>query len=120
MNLNLRKLSGSMLCFMLALTLYGFATTTLASTDDDLLSAAKSGNVKEVGRLLNEGADVNIMDKGGNTSLHAAALDGYKDVDELLAAKEAEIDAKRKGDATYTVSQGCKDVARLLIAKGTI
>ena len=54
----LQKLSGSMLSFTLALTLYCFSTSTQADTNNDLLAAAESGNVIEVGRLLADGADV--------------------------------------------------------------
>ncbi|MBA8758695.1 hypothetical protein HCR18_06845 [Wolbachia pipientis] len=46
---------------------------TLLQNTDELLEAAKSGNVDAVTRLINGGASVNATDQDGKTPLHWAA-----------------------------------------------
>jgi len=121
MNLEFSKLSGLMLCFTLMLLFGALATNTLTSTNDDLLSAAESGDVKKVGRQLVHGADVNAKSNDGATPLHFAALSGHKNVAELLISKGADIDAREKHGGTplyFAAVMGHMDVAELLIANG--
>jgi formylglycine-generating enzyme required for sulfatase activity len=121
MNLEFSKLSGLMLCFILTLLFGALATNTLTSTNDDLLSAAESGNVKEVGRQLAYGADVNAKSNDGATPLHFAAISGHKDIAELLISKGADVDAREKHGGTplyFAAVMGHMDVAELLIANG--
>jgi ankyrin repeat protein len=81
----LYKLTGVTLCFALALTPCGCATSPSGTNNDnDLVLAAKSGKVKEVSRLLAKGADVNAKDKDGHTPLNDAIRNGYDDVAEVL------------------------------------
>ena len=110
-----------MFCFILTLAVCVFATNTLTSTNDGLLSAAESGNAKEAGRQLVYGADVNAKNHDGATPLHFAAISGHKDVAELLIARGADVDAREKHGGTplyFAAVMGHKDVAELLIAKG--
>ncbi|MDD5384921.1 MAG: SUMF1/EgtB/PvdO family nonheme iron enzyme [Gallionella sp.] len=121
MNLEFSKLSGLMSCFILMLTFCIFASNKLTSTNDDLLSAAESGNVKEVSRQLVYGAYVNAKNNDDATPLHFVALSGHKDVAELLISKGADVNAKEKYGGTplyFAAVMGRKDVAELLIAKG--
>src|SRR3989338_6985393 len=113
MNLEFSKLSGLMLCFTLMLLFGTLATNTLTSTNDDLLSAAESGDVKEVGRQLIHGADVNAKSNDGATPLYFAAVTGNMDVAELLISNGAKV------DTLYIAALlGQKDIAELLIAQG--
>ncbi len=121
MNLEFSKLSGLMFCFILTLAVCVFATNTLTSTNNGLLSAAESGDVKEVSQRLVYGANVNAKNHDGATPLHFAILSGHKDVAELLIAKGADINAREKHGGTplyFAAVMGYKDVAELLIAKG--
>ena len=59
-----------------------------------LHEAAGKGDLAEVERLLDEGADVNIKDEGGATPLHAAAFGGHRDVIRLLMARGADVNAQ--------------------------
>lgn len=121
MNLEFSKLSGLMFCFILTLIICVFATNTLTSTNENLLSAAESGDVKDVSQSLVYGAYVNAKNHDGATPLHFATLSGRKDVAELLIARGADINAREKHGGTplyFAAVMGYKDVAELLIAKG--
>jgi len=50
----------------------------------DLLDAVKEGDVARVRLLLRRGANVNAMDKYGNTPLHSAAVLGHAEIARLL------------------------------------
>jgi len=115
------KLYGLMLCFALLLTFCVFATNMLASTNDELLSAAESGNAEEVNRQLAFGADINAKNNDDLTPLHFAVLSGHKDVAELLILHGADVKARDKhGDTPlyFAATMGHLDIARMLIAYG--
>ncbi len=121
MNLNILKIYGLLLCFTQTLTLSVFAASTLTSTNDELFSAAESGNVKEASRQIIYGANVNAKNKDGATPLHFATLSGHRDVAELLISKGADVKAREKHGGTplyFAAIMGHKDIAELLIAKG--
>ena len=121
MNLEFSKLSGLMFCFILTLTVCVFATNTLTSTNNGLLSAAESGDVTDVSQSLVYGAYVNAKNHDGATPLHFATLSGHKDVAELLISRGADINAMEKHGGTplyFAAVMGYKDIAELLIAKG--
>lgn len=65
-----------------------------------LQRACKKGDVDEVVRYLNMGADANESDFGGFTCLHEAALAGHTDVVEVLIEHGADVNrqAKEAGD----------------------
>ena len=70
-------------------------STTFSSTQ--IGEATFDGNIKAVKQHIADGADVNAMDDDGWTPLHYAALDGYKDIADLLIAKGADVNAKAEG-----------------------
>ncbi len=55
--------------------------------------AAKEGNLTEVKRLIEEGADLNVIDEYGSTPLHFTADLGHKDLVGLLFSKGANVNA---------------------------
>lgn len=57
---------------------------------EELLEAARAGDVAAVERLLDAGADVNTADKYGSTALAAAAVNGRLEVVELLLERGAD------------------------------
>ncbi len=59
-----------------------------------LIDAAIEGNLAEVERLIDAGADVNFQDELGKTALMCAALKGHTDICKLLLEHKAEVDMK--------------------------
>jgi len=83
--------------------------------------AVEKGDLEEVKRLLEKGADVNAKDKDGWTPFSRAANDGHKEVAELLIAKGADMNTKDNWGETplyQAVENGHKEVVELSIAKG--
>src|SRR5208283_1893942 len=75
----------------------------LAGANDknrELMQAAEKGQLEEVTRLLNEGADVNAKDQQGKTALILAASKGQLPVTKLLLDKGADVNAKDDNKAT--------------------
>ena len=91
---------------------------TQAGLNDELLSAAKSGDVTEVSRLLAEGADINARGKDDETPLHAAVEEEREEIAELLISKGADVNAMADDGSTPLHWVKSKDVAKLLIANG--
>ena len=121
MNHGSLKWSGLVGCLVLLLILFQFVAGMLARTDDALLSAAESGNMDEVARHLNYGADINVRNPQGITPLHFAALSGHRDVVEFLVSNGADVKARTRRGSTplyFAVVMEHKAVADLLIEYG--
>lgn len=61
------------------------------SADDDLLDAARAGDVAAVASFISEGADVNGARGDGLTALHVAAQAGHEGVVEMLIQSGADV-----------------------------
>jgi len=61
-----------------------WTAAAIAGVNEDLLEAAKRGDVPAVQRFIADGADVNTKDDNGLTALIAASFNGHKEVRELL------------------------------------
>lgn len=66
--------------------LVSHARAAQAAPAGGLFKAAADGNVEEVQRLIDAGADVRSADESGRTALHFAALNGHTAVVEALIA----------------------------------
>lgn len=91
-----------------------------------LYRAVRSGNIKEVKKLLRDGADPDIADDHGLTPLHQAAYWGETEITELLIKAGANVNAENNGKGwtplhSAAVSGGMlsrKDIIELLIDAG--
>jgi uncharacterized protein len=95
----------------------GFA----ADQSEELIAAAKKGDLEHVRKLLDEGDDVNAENDNGETALLYAALKGNLEMVKLLIEREADVEARDKDGFTVLMaaaSGGHLDVAGLLIEKG--
>jgi outer membrane protein assembly factor BamB len=90
---------------------------------DDLFSAVRAGDLVQVQRLLDAGADVNTADRYGATVLAAASVNGRLDVVRLLLERGADPNvaetfygARPLDMALFFAEQ--RDVAMLLLSYG--
>ncbi|XP_069117888.1 transient receptor potential cation channel subfamily A member 1-like [Argopecten irradians] len=87
-----------------------------------LVIASALGNNKIVKELIDHGADVNTIIRGGEMPLHHAAKEGYVDVVETLLKANAILTATdERGDRALILAaqNGHADVVRVLLDKGS-
>ena len=107
-----------------SLLLIAFLTLTARSADvsDDLLVAAKKGDVDAVKMLLAGGADVNAKTDYGVTALAFAADKGHVEVVKMLIQHKADVNAKdtfyKASPLDWAVMKNHAEVARALVAAG--
>ena len=98
-----------------------WATVAIAGVNEDLLEAAKRGDVPAVQRFIADGADVNTKDDNGLTALIAASFNGHKEVVQTLLDQGADVNAKMNDGATasmFAIKNGHKEVRELLVRAG--
>ncbi|KAK6243547.1 hypothetical protein QUC31_009956 [Theobroma cacao] len=88
---------------------------------DSLCLAARKGEVRNIQRLIENGAVINGRDQHGWTALHRASFKGRIDAVKMLIDKGIDVDSK--DDDGYTalhcaVESGHTDVVELLVKKG--
>ena len=87
----------------------------------DLILAAYYGDLSEVKRLLDTGAEVNAKTKDGQTALIYASIKGDPKVVEMLLAKGAEVNTKDNNGKTALIlatRMNHPEVRELLIRAG--
>lgn len=122
-NMTINRVIIAIRVFCLALTfiLCGCATKIEAIASDDLVFAAKMGDVVEINRQLDNGVDVNSQNKNGITPLIATAFYGNLDAAKILLARGAVVNAYGASDYPALVAaimQDQKCMAELLINNG--
>lgn len=85
----------------------------------DLIQAAYKGDVVEVKRLINQGADVNAKSKYDRTALMDAAQEGHVEVMHTLLQQGADVNAKNNyGWTALYYAAGNTEVVRVLLTVG--
>jgi len=105
---------------ILCLLLVALALSACAS-GPPIVTAARSGQLAEVDRLIGEGSDVDARGSGGNTALYHAAVAGRADVVQALIEAGADVDVENDFGSTplHVASRyGHVDVIRALAAAG--
>ena len=90
-----------------------------ATVESTIHLAARTGDLAKVKRFIEEGTDVNVKDKVGQTPLFSAVLADNNDVVKFLIAKGADVNAKNGIGATplnFVMMSSGK--VELLISKG--
>ena len=99
-----------------------YARTESGGPPLTLNEAASIGDIELVGSLIDKGDAIDVSNDGNKTALQCAAMNGQKDVVELLLAKGARIDAQEsyagRTALHYAAEKGHKGIVELLINKG--
>jgi hypothetical protein len=90
--------------------------------NDDLLSAARKGDLASVKELCGKGAAIEAKTPYGQTPLYLAAMNGHEDVVQFLIAKGANTDLKdtfyKASVLGFVLERKHYGIAKMLIAKG--
>src|SRR2546430_5926616 len=93
-----------------------------AATDDDLLQAARTGDLTTVKALVEKGAAIETKTPYGQTPLYLAAMSGHTDVVAFLLDKGASTDVRdtfyKAPMLSFVLQRKHHGVAKMLIAKG--
>ena len=102
--------------------LLGLVNVAHATTSDELIKAAKTGDITTALSLLGQGADANTKDKDGYTVLILAAMNGHVNVVQALLERGANVHARENKygvNALMLASyNGYADIVEKLIAAG--
>ncbi|HEY8187180.1 MAG TPA: M56 family metallopeptidase [Pyrinomonadaceae bacterium] len=97
------------------------ATTDSSRLNRALLEAAEEGDISEITKLLEAGADVNAAIDGDGSPLIVAAREGHIAAVQLLLDKGANPDRGVPGDGSAIIMaarEGHEDVVKLLLDRG--
>jgi len=100
----------------------------MTQADQQLLQAASEGNLSEVIKSLEKGANVNAREQFGDTALNQAARYGHIEVVKRLLEAGADIENKGGADLTPLMnaalprqpSAGHFEIVQLLLARGAL
>ena len=88
--------------------------------NQELIKAAKIGDIKRTINLIKHGAKINATNKYGETALHWAVENGHTEIVEALVKAGAKVDAKY-GEVTalhMAVCNGRADIVNALVIAG--
>ncbi len=110
------------LTFLIPLFAILFAVSHISFTDECLLcDPAFNGDIAEVKRLLDGGANLDAGNDHGNTALMVAVGKGYAEIVKMLISAGANVDAANDGDATalhVAANKGNAEFAKILLSAG--
>src|SRR5580698_905776 len=105
-------------CLVLAIA----ATLFAWDLNDDLLNAAREGNLDTVKSLIEKGAAIEAKTPYGQTPLYLAAMSGHQTVVQFLLDKGARTDVTdtfyKASMLDFVMQRKHYAVAKLIIAKG--
>ena len=88
---------------------------------NQLIEAARDGDLSKIKHLISQGVDVKSSATNGDTALHWAAIHGHAAVVELLVSKGADVKAVNKNGYTAlhcAAIYGHAAIAELLVGNG--
>ena len=89
------------------------------ASDISIHDAVEKGNIEAVKQHIAAGTDVNAMGgMSGGTPLTFAAIEGHKEIVELLIAKGADVNAKRGAPLNAAIITKHTEIAELLRKHG--
>jgi hypothetical protein len=106
----------------LACLIFATAVVLLANDADDLLAAARKGDLAAVKTLIEKGAPLEAKTPYGQTPLYLAAMSGHEDVVRFLLDKGANTDVHdtfyKAGLLDFVLQRQHYSVAKIIIARG--
>jgi outer membrane protein assembly factor BamB len=103
-------------------TLLYASTFAVADDSEQLLEAARKGDLAGAKRLLDKGVDVNAKTAYGMTALGFAAERGHTDIVKLLLERKADVDAQdtfyKSTPLSWALMSNRTDVVGLLLKAG--
>ena len=117
--------------FLLAILFVGFASSGQCEKDiktqdsshmsNDLLIAAKNGDIEKVKQLVSSGSDIEIMDANQRTPLMLATLGNHVEVARILIEKGANVNAQdhiKDSPFLYAGASGYIEIVKLCLTHG--
>jgi len=108
---------------LVGLVLWLAVAAFAGDVNDELLSAARKGDLPSVKALCEKGAAIEAKTPYGQTPLYLAAMNGHEEVVRFLVDKGARTDVKdsfyKASILDFVLQRKHYDVAETLIAKGT-
>ena len=86
-----------------------------------LIDECKDGNIKEVYKMIDDGADVNITTNYGVTPLHIASQNSHLEIVRVLIAPGGSVNKANKYVVTplhVASKEGHLEIVKVLIASG--
>jgi hypothetical protein len=106
----------------LACLIFATVVVLLANDADDLLAAARKGDLAAVKILIEKGAPLEAKTPYGQTPLYLAAMSGHEDVVRFLLDKGANTDVHdtfyKAGLLDFVLQRQHYSVAKIIIARG--
>ena len=93
----------------------------ISPISDTLFDAIDAGNLERMQQLLDEGADLQVLDRTGSTPLHRTARAGHADIGRALRADGAEVNTGTPEGTTplhATVRGGHAEITEVLLSAG--
>jgi ankyrin repeat protein len=108
----------------IALLVLAAAPALLAADEnEDLLTAARSGDLRGVVAAINRGAGIETKTPYGQTPLYLAAMNGHEEVVKFLLDKGASVDVQdtfyKSPMLAFVIQRKHYGIARILIPKST-
>jgi uncharacterized protein len=105
-------------------TLQSFSAPAATVQTEELLIAARDGDLDRVLILIKQGAAVSIQDRSGTAPLHAAAANGHEEIVQALLAAKADVNLRDSSGRTALMAAAANRqagiVAALLAAKADV
>ena len=107
--------------FLGILLVFSLILTGCNNNQQQLIQAAKYGNIEEVKKLLTHGTNINAKDKNGDTALILATYEGNLEVVKLLVDHGADVNIKDKHGWTALMTAAQNDwpeITKILLDHG--
>jgi ankyrin repeat protein len=107
-------------CLLVSFVVHGQEEGETPSVEP-LIEAIRAGQLREVRRLLEDGADPNVTTEGGTPVIVFSALHGLDNIATALIEAQADVNAKNKAGASalaYAAEFGHNDIVKALLDAG--